>query len=72
MKRRLLKWTLTAFVAVGGLFLCGSRPLSNTCCSSNGIALTAQSIKKDFSNTDIQSELEKVNSLWLIEISSDN
>lgn len=73
MKRKLTHITLTAIIAAVGLFLCGSRPLNNTCCSANSIEQTAQAIKEDFANnSNVKAQLNKVDSLWLIEISSNN
>ena len=72
MNRKLTKLIMTIIVAVMGLFLCGSRPLKSKFSDAAPSVLTAQSIKDDFSRTDIYSDLDKVNPLWLIEISSNN
>ena len=72
MNRKLTKLIMTIIVAVMGLFLCGSRPLESKSSDAAPSVLTAQSIKDDFSHTDICSDLDKVNPLWLIEISSNN
>jgi hypothetical protein len=47
--------------------------LNNTCCSANSIEQTAQAIKEDFANnSNVKAQLNKVDSLWLIEISSND